>query len=188
MLHFPDIKLGSVINYNNKPYVITKCDFCKMQMAKPTKKCNLKSLTDGRIIPYTFKSGEAVEEADLRREPASFMYRSGDELSFMLTNTFETVEINTEMLGGKEDYLKDGLEVMVIYFNDSPLSVELPIKVSYVVTQTDEVNKGNSVSDVMKDAVIETGKIVKVQAFIKTGEKILINTVEDECVGRDTGK
>lgn len=188
MLNFPDIKLGSVITYNNNPYVITKCDFCKMQMAKPTKKCNLKSLVDGCVIPYTFKSGEAVEEADLRREPASFMYRNGEELSFMLTNNFETVDINVEMLGGKEDYLKDGLEVMIIYFNDLPISVELPIKISYLVTQTDEIAKGNSVSDVMKDATIETGKVVKVQSFIKIGEKILMNTVEDECVGRDTGK
>jgi len=188
MLNFPDIKLGSVITYNNNPYVITKCDFCKMQMAKPTKKCNLKSLIDGRVIPYTFKSGESVEEADLRREPASFMYRILDRLSFMLTNTYETVEINAEMMDEQADYLKDGLEVFVIYFNENPISVDLPIKISYKIIRTDEVNKGNSVSDVMKDATLETGKIVKVPAFIKEGESILVNTVEHEYVSRDTGK
>ena len=188
MLNFPDIKLGGVVNYNNNPYVIVKCDFCKMQMAKPTKKCNLKSLIDGRVIPYTFKSGESVEEADLRREPASFMYKAGETLSFMLTNTYETVEIPVEMMDEKADYLKDGLEVFIIYFNDNPISVDLQIKISYVVSQTDEVSKGNSVSDVMKDAILETGKVVKVPAFIKTGEKILVNTIEDEYVRRDTAK
>ena len=185
MLDFSDIKLGKVVQYNNQPCVITKCEFLRMQMRKPVKKCILKNLITGNNVDYSFKSGESVEEADLRKENATFMYQTNDILSFMVTSTYETVDIQVEILENKVGYLKEGLDVLIVYFNDSPISVELPLKVSYIVSHTDEIAKGNTVNGVMKDATIETGKVVKVPAFIKTGEKILVNTAEDEYVERD---
>lgn len=188
MLDFSDIKTGVVVSFNGQPCIITSCQFLRKQQRKPVKICKLKNLITGVSLEYSFKSGEAVEEADLKKEPATFMYASGDTLSFMLVNNYETLEVSKEILSGKEDYLKEGLEVLIVYFNDKPISVELPIKVSYKVIATSEVTKGNSVADIMKDATIETGKIVKVPAFIKVGENIVLNTVEDEYVGRDTEK
>lgn len=189
MLNFPDIKIGSVINFNNQPCVVTKCDFLRMQQRKPVKKCVLKNLVNGTNLEYNFKSGEGVEEADLRKVMASYMYHSKDTVSVMLADTFEIIEIPTEILGGKEGYLKEGLEVAVQYFNEEPISVELPIKISFVVTHTeDAVDRGNTSSNVFKDAVIETGMSVKVPSFIKTGEKVIFNTIEDEYVSRDTSK
>lgn len=186
MLDFSEIKLGKVVNYENQPCVIIKCDFLRMQQRKPVKKCILKNLVTGRNTEYSFKSGEAVEEADLRREKANFMYRTGNELSFMLESTYETLELSAEILGDKVDYLKEGLDVIIQYFNDAPISVDLPIKISYKVIEADPGVKGNSSSNVMKDAKIETGKMVRVPLFIEEGEMIVINTVEDEYVGRET--
>ncbi|GAB4144503.1 MAG: elongation factor P [Patescibacteria group bacterium] len=156
-----------------------------MQQRKPVKKCILKNLVTGRSTEYSFKSGESVEEADLRRDKASFMYKSGEDLSFMVESTFETIELPEEMLGDKAGYLKEGLDVFILYFNDQPISVDLPIKISYKVIEADPGIKGNSSSNVMKDAVIETGKTVRVPLFIEPGENIVINTVEDEYVGRE---
>ncbi len=117
------------------------------------------------------------------------MYQTDDSVSFMLSDTFETLEIPRETLGGKEGYLKDGLEVQVQYFNEEPIGVELPIKISFEVTKTEEfVDRGNTSSNLLKDAEIETGITVKVPSFIKQGDKILINTVEDTYVSRDTSK
>jgi len=189
MLDFSDIKIGSVIIFNNQPCVVTKCDFLRMQQRKPVKKCVLKNLVTNNNIEYNFKSGESVEEADLRKVPATFMYISGDTVSFMLTDTFETIELPLEMLGGKEGYLKDGLEVNILYFNDRPIAVELPVKISFLVTNTAEVvDKGNTSGNVYKDAILETGITVKVPTFIKTGDRVIFNTIEDEYVSRDTGK
>lgn len=187
MLDFSEIKLGSVVSYNNSPCVIVKCDFLRMQQRKPVKKCVLKNLITGNNTEYSFKSGESIEEADLRREPASFMYKTGTDLSFMLSSTYETIDLPESILGDKAGYLKEGLDVFIMYFNDEAISIDLPIKIDYIVTQTAPAVKGNSVSDVSKDAVIETGKTVKVPAFIKEGERVLINTVEDEYAGRVTG-
>ncbi len=188
MLDFSDIKLGKVIIFQDKPCVVTACYFSKVTKGKPTKKCKIKNLITGLSMDYTFKAGERIEEADLRKEKANYLYASDGSLSFMTVESYETVEIEAEMLGGKEGYLKDGLEVLIVYFNDNPITVDLPIKVSYKIIQTSDAIKGNSVSDIEKDAIIETGLTVKVPAFIKEGEFVLINTVEDEYAGRDTEK
>lgn len=188
MLDFSEIKLGKVVQFNNTPCVIVKCEFLRMQQRKPVKKCILKNLITGNNVDYSFKSGESVEEADLAKKMATFMYRTGDTLSFMESETYETVEIPASIMADKADYLKEGLEVAIVYFNGNPISIDLPIKISYKVTLTADVDKGNTVQGVMKDATIETGKVVKVPGFIKIGEQILVNTVEDEYSERDTSK
>jgi elongation factor P len=185
MLDFSEIKLGKVVQYNGQPCVITKCDFLRMQMRKPVKKCILKNLITGNNVDYSFKSGEAVEEADLKREPATFLYQTGNELSFLISSSYETVEVSADVLGDKISYLREGQEVIILYFNDNPISVDLPVKISFKVIQTDEVAKGNTVNGVQKEATIETGRIVRVPSFIKQGEKVIINTIEDEYVERD---
>ena len=188
MLNFTDIKLGKILVLNNQPHVVTYCYFSKVTKGKPTKKCKFKNLITGSNIDYTVKTGESFDEADYKKEKATFMYAAGDEYSFMLVETFETVDINKDMIGGKEGYLTEGLEVFVIYYNDNPISVELPIKVSLKVTYTTDAARGNTVSDVFKDAVVETGITVKVPGFIKNDEYVIINTVEDECQGRDVDR
>lgn len=186
-MDFSDIKLGSVVVYNNQPCVIMKCDFLRMQQRKPVKKCVLKNLITGSNDHYSFKSGESVEEADLRKDKATFMYASGDMLAFLHTDSYETIEIAREILDSKADYLKEGLEVTIVYFNDEPISVELPIKAVYTIAHTSPASKGNSVNNITKDAELESGKIIKVPAFITTGEQIVVNTVEDEYVERFNG-
>jgi elongation factor P len=188
MLDFSEIKLGKVVQFNNNPCVIVKCDFLRMQQRKPVKKCVMKNLITGNNVDYSFKSGESVEEADLAKRMATFMYKTGEVLSFMESETYETVEIPGSIMADKVDYLKEGLEIAIIYFNENPISIDLPIKISYKVILTADVDKGNTVQGVMKDATIEAGKVVKVPGFIKIGEQILVNTVEDEYSERDTSK
>ena len=188
MLNFSEIKLGKTVEFQNAPCVIIECDFLRMQMRKPVKRCKMRNLLTNAVVPHTFYSNDNIEEADMRKDKASFLYPSDGIFNFMLSESYETIEISKEILGGKEDYLKEGLEVLVVYFNDSVVSVEIPLKVSYLITETSGVDKGNTVQGVMKQAVIETGKIVKVPAFIKLGERVVINTVEDEYVERDSSK
>ncbi len=185
MLDFSQIKLGSVVVFNNAPSIITKCDFLRMQQRKPVKKCNMKNIITGANQEYSFKSGESIEEAELKREPASFMYITGENMTFMLSASYETIDLPKSLLDEKAEYLKEGLEVIILYFNENPISIDLPVKISYLVTSTAPAVKGNTVSSIMKEATIETGKVVRVPAFIEAGEKVIINTVEDEYVERE---
>jgi elongation factor P len=185
MLQFPQIKLGSIVNYNDAPCVVVKCDFMKVNRGKPVKQCTMKNLITGNNFNYSFKSGESIEEADMKKENATFMYATGDMLSFMIASTFETLDIDKSMLDDKATYLKDGLEVIIVYYNDNPIAVDLPIKISYTITSTAPAVKGNSVNNITKEATIETGKVIRVPGFIEEGEKVLVNTIEDEYVERD---
>jgi elongation factor P len=186
MLDFSEIKLGKIIEFNGKPFVVIKCDFLKMQQGKPVKKCSLRSLINKSVINYSFKSGETVSEAEINRKSATFMYADGEALFFMLTDNYETVEINSQVLGGKEVYLKPEQKITVLFYNDDPISVDMPVKVSLEVIQTDPVAKGNTVNNVMKDAKLETNLNIKVPAFINIGDKIIVNTQDNAYVERDT--
>jgi elongation factor P len=185
MLQFPQIKLGSIINYNDAPCVVVKCDFMKVNRGKPVKQCTMKNLITGSNFNYSFKSGESIEEADMAKKQATFLYEADGNLSFMVTETYETIELNKEIMSDKANYLKEGLEVYIVFYNDNPISVDLPIKIGYKIIETSPAVKGNSVNNITKEATIETGRVIRVPAFIESGEKVLVNTIEDEYVERD---
>jgi elongation factor P len=188
MLSFSEIKIGKVVLFNDKPCVVTKADLRQQPRLAAVKNVILKDLVTGANYPKTFSASESVEEAELRKEKASYMYGDSSTFSFMIDSTYETVDIPADMIGESAGYLKEGLEVQVMYFNDNPISVDLPIKISYKVTEAAPAVRGNTSSNITKDATIETGKVVKVPAFIEAGETIIINTLENEYVGRDTSK
>jgi elongation factor P len=188
MLDFPEIKLGTVVVFNDAPCAVIKCDFAKVTKLKPVKKCKLRNCITNNVYNHTFNSGDRIEAADIERKKASYLYQNGDTLAFMVDESFETIEVPMDMLGGKEGYLKEGLEVDVLYFNENPVAIDLPIKVSLLITYTTDIDKGNSTTNVMKEATTETGMVIKVPPFMKIGDKVIMNTVEDEYAERDTSK
>jgi elongation factor P len=188
MLNFSDIKIGKVVIFNDKPCIVTKSELRVQPRLAAVKNVMLKDLITGHNYPKNFSASESIEEGNLVKAKGSFMYQNGDELSFMLAETYETVEIPVAMLGGKEVYLKEGLEVDIAYFNDMPITVVLPIKVSLTITSTTDAAKGNTVSNVMKEATTETGLVIKVPQFINEGDRVVMNTETDEYNERDTSK
>lgn len=187
MLSFSEIKIGKVVIFNGKPCIVTKAELRSQPRLAAVKNVVLKDLITGQNYPKTFSASESVEEAELRRANATFLYQDGDMLNLMTVDTYETVEIPKDIISDKIDYLKEGLEVQIAYFNDNPITIDMPTKISYKITQTSPAVRGNTTSNITKDATIETGKVIKVPAFIVEGENVIINTVEDEYVGRDTG-
>ncbi len=187
MLDFSQIKIGKVVIFNDKPCIVTKAELRQQPRLAAVKNTILKDLITGQNYPKNFSASESIEEAELRKEKASFLYATDDMLSFMVSSNFETVDLPKEIIGDQEGYLKEGLEVTICFFNDNPITVDLPVKISYKVTHADMVVKGNTSSNLTKDATIETGKVVKVPAFITAGESIIMNTLDNEYVGRDTG-
>ena len=188
MLDFSDIKIGSVVVFSNKPCVVIKCAFAKVTKLKPVKKCMLRDISTGANYPHTYNSGDNIPEGDLQKMDATFLYIQGNDMVFMITDTYETVELPISLLEDKLDYLSEGLQVTITYFDEVAVAMELPIKISYKVVFAEEAVRGNTVSGVLKEARIDSGKIIKVPAFIKEGDYILVNTVEDEYVERDTSR
>ncbi len=135
-------------------------------------------------MEYSFKIGERIDEADVSREKASFLYADKDGTHFMNQETFETVDIQKEVTEEQEKFLKEEMEVSILRFNNKPVSIELPIKVELKVTEAPPDSKGNSGGNVTKPVTLETGLVVDAPMFIKEGDTLRIDTRTGEYVER----
>jgi len=182
-----DIKKGLALNIDGAPCIVMEAHFVRMQQRKPVMQTKLKNLSTGKTVEINFHPGDRVEEADLTRRSANFLYEDAENGYFMDNETFEQIGVRLTDITGAE-FLKDGLTVTVLYFEDSPVSVTLPPKVDLRVAAAPEAIKGNTASgNVTKEAELENGARVRVPLFIKEGDTVRINTELGEYVERVNG-
>lgn len=144
----------------------------------------LRHLITGRTLEVSFHPGESVQEADLERVKANFLYRDHQGSHFMDNVNFEQFAFSDETLGVKKDYLREGIEVEILKFNNNPINVEIPPKVRLKVTSAPPGVKGDSAGGVTKEIILENGLTVKAPLFIKEGEDVIVNTDTGEYVER----
>lgn len=183
-MEFNDLKKGAIIIFNDQPHEIMWSQFLRMQQRKPVMQVKMRNLVTHKTVEYSFKSGERIEEADITKEKAQFLYADGSGAHFMNQETFETITIAKDFSADKIGYLKEGEEVILKIFRDSPMSIELPIKVNLKVINTPPGVKGDTATGGTKQATLETGLIVNVPLFIKEEEIIRVNTETGEYVER----
>ncbi|NCB20635.1 MAG: elongation factor P [Clostridia bacterium] len=184
MLNFNEIKIGRIILLNEEPYIIIKSDHHQMGRGGAVLKIKCRNLITGNVLEKTFQGTEKAEEAATERKKANFLYKSKDEAYFMDNKTFEQFSLDLEELGDKIQFLKDGTDVNVLYFNSKPVSLELPIKMEFKVISAPPGVKGNSAGNVSKQIEIETGAIINAPMFVEEGDLIRINTETGEYVER----
>ena len=179
-----DIKLGAVVLMNGQPCQVIWSNRMRTAQRKPVMQTKLKNVITGKVIEYSFKFGEKVEEADVARERANFLYADGEGTHFMNQDTFETVDMPKEVTEEQEPFLKEGTEVQILRFNNKPVSIELPIKVEMKVTEAPPSVTGNSGGSVTKPVIVESGLSVNTPMFIKEGDVIRIDTRTGDYVER----
>lgn len=185
MLSMNDLKLGTAVTWKGEPHVVTFAQHVQMGRGGAILRTKLKNLLTGNVFEETFKSGDRLEEADLGRGKASFLYSDGKQYHFMNTETFDQFSLEGSTLGMKKYFLKEGAELDVMTFEGRAVSVNLPIKMPFEVTQTMDASRGNTAQgNVLKEATIETGYTLKVPLFVKQGDKIVVNTETGEYVER----
>ncbi|ALF52600.1 elongation factor P [Nostoc piscinale CENA21] len=145
----------------------------------------LKNVQSGKVLERTFRAGETVPQATLEKSTMQHTYKEGDEFVFMDMETYEEGRLSAAQIGDRVKYLKEGMEVNVVRWDDVVLEVELPNSVVLEVTQTDPGVKGDTATGGTKPATVETGAIVMVPLFISQGERIRIDTREDKYLGRE---
>lgn len=178
------IRVGLSILVENEPYLVLDASFMRTAQRKPVMRTKLRHLLNGKVLEITFKPGDKVEEADMSRIRASFLYADDSGCHFMNQETFEQFDFSKEVLGDQVGYLTDGLEVNILNFNGSPVSVELPNKVKLKVTETPPGVKGDTATGGTKQATLETGIVVNVPLFIKNDEMVVVNTETGQYVER----
>lgn len=180
MLDLNDMKLGTIILFNGEPFQVTWSNRMRTAQRKPVMQTKLRNVITGKVVEYSFKFGERIQEADVTRERATFLYADDAGTHFMSQESFETIDFDKEITLEQEPYLKEGLEVTVMKFNGKAVSIELPIKVAYKVTDSPPGVKGDTGGTATKKITLETGLVVDAPLFIKEGETVLISTVDGE--------
>lgn len=184
MLTINDLKVGTKVNYSGAPYVVIFSEHSKLGRGGGIQRTKMRNLINGAIIEKTFAGAEKLEEAELETKKAQYLYHGNEQYHFMDSANFEQFSLAKNQLGKTAEFLKEGGEVDILYFNDQPININLPIKLTLEVTYTEPGFRGNTTSNVLKPATLETGAQINVPIFIKIGDKIVIDTRTGEYVER----
>lgn len=175
-----DLKKGIVCQIDGQPFRVMDYNQKVMGRGGSIVNVKLKNLITGAVIPKTFKGQEKIEPAEVSNKPVQYLYNDGDTFFFMDPESFEQFELPADIVDEAKHYLKEGDNLTLQLFGDRVINVELPKNLFLEVTYTEDVVKGDTTSSVLKDATLETGKVVKVPAFIKQGDIISVDTVTGE--------
>jgi len=184
MISVNDIKNGMTVEDEGNIFQVLDFQHVKPGKGAAFVKMKLKNLRTGAIVEKTYNSSVKLAKANIQRKPMQYLYQAGDAYSFMDMNTYEQVELTASQIGDDVKYLKENLNVDMIYFGTELLGVNLPEKIDYVITHTEQAVKGNTSSGAQKDATLENGMTIKVPLFINEGESILISTKDGKYVSR----
>ncbi|HCJ52749.1 MAG TPA: elongation factor P [Candidatus Kerfeldbacteria bacterium] len=180
-----DIRLGFYLVHSGEPYVVFATDFMKKAQSKGMLRTSIRNLLNGNVLKVTYRSGEQIEEADITHSKATYLYEDGTQFHFMDAKSYEQFFLPAASIGDQKDFLMENQEVDVVQFNGSPITIELPKKIVLEVIETEPAVRGDTAQGtVTKPAKMSTGAEVAVPLFVKTGDKIRINTETREYVER----
>ena len=184
MINTNDFKTGLTITYEGNLYQVLEFQHVKPGKGAAIVRTKLKNLRTGSIVEQTFNSGIKVPTAHVDKIKMQYLYNDGNMYSFMNMNTYEQVEIDKSQISNEVKFLKEGLEVILYFYENEMLGIELPEKIDFKIIQTEPAVKGNTATNATKDAIIETGYLVKVPLFIEQDEEIIVSTKDGKYVSR----
>lgn len=183
-LNVTELRSGAYFKEGSNILQVVTYEHVKMGRGSGTIKLKVKNVRTGSVVEKTFITGARVDEADVVKKKAQFLYREGQNFNFMDPVSFEQFSIPSQVIGDQEKYLKDGLEVILIVSGEEALGLELPMSLVYTISETGPGERGNSVSNVFKEATLDNGLIVKVPMFMKVGERVKVDTRNGEYIER----
>lgn len=180
-----DVRKGVVIKHQNDLYVVVEFQHINPGKGSAFVRTRMKSLASGKVIEITYKTSETIDIVSVLFQNMQFLYKSGDMYVFMDMNSYEQVEMDSDLVGDDGKYLKEGLDVVVGLYEERPVSIQLPKKIQYKVVEAPPAVRGDSASgNVTKEIKLDNGLLVHAPIFIKEGEEILVNTETGEYSAR----
>ncbi|MBI4231856.1 elongation factor P [Candidatus Peregrinibacteria bacterium] len=175
---------GIAIEFKDQPWIVVSTQFENPGKGQAFTRARMRNLKTDQVLENTFKSGEAVELVETARKKCQFLYSDGNEYNFMDNENYEQFSLSGETIGASKRFMLDGTECYALYIEGTPLSIQLPPKMDFKVTETVPGVKGDTAQGGSKDCTIETGATVKVPLFVKEGDLITVNTESGEYVGK----
>ena len=184
MLGITDLKVGTKFKQDGDPFVVLSYYHSKMGRGGAVVKTKIKNLRTGATFDKTFQGSDKVDEADLSKKPATYLYADNDSANFMDAESYEQFTLPIAKIGTQKQFLIENSPVDILYFGDEPMDIELPIKMTFAVTSAPPGIKGNTASAVTNKVTIETGAIVDAPVFVKEGDKIVVDTRDGSYIER----
>jgi elongation factor P len=176
MIGVQDLRAGTIYEENGNLLQVLSYEHIKMGRGSANIKVKVKNLRTGSTTDKSFINTAKVQDVLVLKKDLQYLYKDIDSAFFMNPQTFEQVTVSLNIIGDDAYYLKEGESVNLSFLGDEALSINLPPKMVFKVIETADGAKGNSVSNVFKEATLENGQTVKVPQFIKIGEKVRIDT------------
>ena len=177
-----EIRVGMILEYKNDLWEVLKTQHVKPGKGGAFAQVEMKSLNKNTKINERFRSSETVEKAILEETKFNFLYEDDENYYFINVKTFDQIHIKKNVVGEKGKMLTENLEVSINFFNENPLSVDLPNQITSKVKTTDAALKGQTVSSSYKPAILDNGINIQVPPFIESGDEIILDTRTMEYV------
>ena len=171
-----EIRVGMLLEHKNDLWLVLKTQHVKHGKGGAFAQVEMKSVNKNTKLNERFRSSETVEKASLNETVYNYLYGDEDNYYFMEPKTFEQIEIKKDIIGEKGKLLTENLEVSVCFYNENPISVELPNQVTCKIDTTDAAIKGQTVSSSYKPAVLDNGIKIQVPPFVDAGDEIILDT------------
>jgi elongation factor P len=184
MISTAQIRKGIYIIFHEEPHMVVDTTFVSPGKGSAFYRVKLKSLYTGRVVEYTYKSGEKIEEVLVETHEAEYSYFDGSTFVFIEPRTFEQYMVPMEIVDEDKVYLKEGVLYRIKFYEEKPVGITLPKSIVLKVVESENSVKGDTATNAMKNAVLETGAKVLVPLFIKVGEEISVSTETGQYLSR----
>ena len=184
MIDINDIKNGMTVIIEGNLYQIVEFLHVKPGKGAAFMKTKLKNLRTGGTIEKTFNTNIKIQKANISKKAMQYLYNTGDTYYFMDMNTYEQVELSESQIEEEKKYLKENLDVELVYFESELIGLNLPEKIEYTVTYTTDAVKGNTSQGAQKDATLENGLEIKVPLFINENDIVIVSSKDGKYVSR----
>ena len=181
-IYASEIRVGMLIEYKNDLWQVLKTQHVKPGKGGAFAQVEMKSVNKNTKLNERFRSSESVEKASLDETKFNYLYDDETDYYFMDPKSYEQINIKKETIGEKGKMLTENLEVSISFYNEKPLTVELPNQVTCTIDTTDVALKGQTVSSSYKPATLDNGVNIQVPPFIESGDKIIVDTRTMEYV------
>jgi elongation factor P len=178
------IRPGNVINHEGKLWIAVKTQHTQPGKGGAYLQVELKAIIDGTKKNERFRSSENVERVYLEERPYQFLFDSGDDLTFMDTETFEQITLSKEFVGDSASFLTDGMIIGLSMYENDPITINLPETVVLEIVEAEPVVKGQTASSSYKPAILSNGLRIMVPPYIESGTKVIIRTEDSSFVER----
>ncbi len=172
-----DLRKGLKIEMDGDPYLITEFDFCKPGKGQAIYRCKCRNMISGGTTDKSFRSGDKIDTPNLEERTLNFSYEEGDGIYiFIDPNTNDEARIPEDVLGRSKYFLDDDMECQVLFFNNRPIEITLPVFVEKVIGESEPGVRGDTATNVSKPAKLENGYELAIPLFVNVGDTIRIDT------------